>query len=150
LWTSQTVDKVVDTLKDGGVIGTETFKLGRWKWEEEMVCEWTLRAVWWEDIRDLCEEVGGLAIQQEFSTFRDALDGRSAGVQETGESGRIFVIRRQQDSGAVTTLAYNTALFPSFYDRSAGDGRGCESSGPVHGHWESASVRRRGLVHAGG
>jgi SAM-dependent methyltransferase len=57
-----------------------------------------------------------LAIQQEFSTFRDALDGRSAGVQETGESGRIFVIRRQQDSGAVTTLAYNTALFPSFYD----------------------------------
>lgn len=113
----QTVDKVVDTLKDGGVIGTETFKLGRWKWEEEMVCAWTLRAVWWEDIRDLCEEVGGLAIQQEFSTFRDALDGRSAGVQETGESGRIFVIRRQKDeSGDATTLAYNTALFPSFYD----------------------------------
>ncbi|KAG0607686.1 hypothetical protein M758_8G047500 [Ceratodon purpureus] len=116
----QTLDKVVDTLKDGGVIGTETFKVGCWKWEEEMVCMWTLRAVWWEDIRDLCEEVG-LVIQQEFSSFHDALDGRSAGMEETGESGRIFVIQRQNDSDAldkatIPTSAYNTALFPSFYD----------------------------------
>ena len=110
----------MDTLKDGGVIGTETFKVGYWKWEEEMVCLWTLRAVWWEDIRDLCEEVG-LVIRQEFSTFRDALDGKSAGMQETGETGRIFVIQRQDQNGnaldmASPTLAYNTALFPSFYD----------------------------------
>lgn len=112
----------MDQLEDGGITGTETFKIGCKKWTEEMICAWTLRAVWWEDVRELCEEVG-LVIQQEFRTFRDALDGRTAGMEETEEAGRIFVIQRQNRKDghddlqmATPTLAYNATLFPSFYD----------------------------------
>lgn len=111
----------MDGLEDGGVTGTETFKIGCENWKEEMTCSWTLRAVWWEDIRELCEEVG-LVILQEFRTFRDALDGKAAAIDETEEAGRIFVIQKPKNEkdelkmSTTPTLAYNTALFPSFYD----------------------------------
>lgn len=111
----------METLEDGGITGTETFKVGCEMWNEEMVCKWTLRAVWWEDVRELCEELG-LVILQEFHSFRDALDGSKAALKETGETGRIFVIQKQNEfhgdvqKMATPTLAYNTALFPFFYD----------------------------------
>lgn len=117
----QTLSKEVETLEDGGITGTETFKVGCEMWNEEMVCKWTLRAVWWEDVRELCEELG-LVILQEFHSFRDALDGSKAALKETGETGRIFVIQKQNEfhgdvqKMATPTLAYNTALFPFFYD----------------------------------
>lgn len=90
----QTLDKEVETLEDGGITGTETFKVGCKKWNEEMVCKWTLRAVWWEDVRELCEEVG-LVVQKEFRSFADALCGRTADTNEIGDAGRIFVIQRE-------------------------------------------------------
>lgn len=90
----QTLNKESQTLEDGGITGTETFKIGCKEWADEVVCSWTLRAVWWEDIRELCEEVG-LVVQQEFRSFGDALCGRTADANESGDGGRIFVIQRQ-------------------------------------------------------
>lgn len=48
----------MEILEDGGIIGMEIFKVGCKKWNEEMVCKWILCVVWWEDVRELCEEVG--------------------------------------------------------------------------------------------
>jgi hypothetical protein len=95
LGCAQTLDKAVESVEDGGVTGTETFRIGCKEWTEgSMVCSWTLRAVWWEDVRELCEEVG-LVVLQEFRSFGDALCGRTAVVEETGDGGRIFVIQRR-------------------------------------------------------
>lgn len=111
----------MDRLEDGGVTGTETFKIGCENWKEEMTCTWTLRAVWWEDIRELCEEVG-LVITHEYRSFRDALDGKTAAIDETEEAGRIFVIQKPKNDiddlkiATAPTLAYNTTLFPAFYN----------------------------------
>jgi len=83
-------------LEDGGVTGTETFRIGCENWKEEMICSWTLRALLWENIRELCKEVG-LVIQHEFRSFRDALEGRIAATDEADEAGRIFVIQKQKN-----------------------------------------------------
>jgi hypothetical protein len=89
------LEKKLETVEDGGYTGTETFKVGCERWEADLVCSWTLRAVWWHDIRELCEEVG-LIVKEEFRSFRDALDGISADKdEETGDAGRIFVIQKQ-------------------------------------------------------
>lgn len=89
------MEKKLETMEDGGYTGTETFKVGCERWEADLVCSWTLRAVWWHDIRELCEEVG-LVVKEEFRSFRDALDGKSADKdEETGDAGRIFVIQKQ-------------------------------------------------------
>lgn len=45
-------------MEDGGIIGMEIFKIGCKKWMEEMICVWILCVVWWEDVREFCEEVG--------------------------------------------------------------------------------------------
>lgn len=86
--------KEANAVADGGVTGTETFRIGCEERSEHGVCEWTLRAVTWDDVRSLCAELG-FVIEHEFGSFRDALEEKSANQEATGTTGRIFVIRRR-------------------------------------------------------